>query len=399
MLGPYGAVLSKPGAFAFSSAGLLARLPISSIPLGIVLLVEYKTDSYGTAGAVSAAFMLASAISSPILGRLTDQLGQRPVLLVGFAFFAAGIAGLVAAVQVEWGTPGPHAFAVVAGLAYPPIGAAIRARWTYVLKAGPMLHTAFSLEAVVDEIIFMTGPILVTVLTIQVNELAGLLTVMVVATLGGLWLASMRKTAPPARAASPSRKKDPIGWLWISSMVVVAACLGSLFGANEVVTVAFAEEHGHPGLTGVLLAIWATGSLIAGIVTGAVQWKSPPLVRYRYGALCLALVMIPLPFVDSLWVFAICLFVAGFAISPTMVATMSLVEECVPASRLTEGITWFSTGIALGVAPGAAIAGLLIDEYGTSTAFLVPIASGGIAAAFAWLVAPRRQPVHVLGEV
>jgi MFS family permease len=93
------------------------------------------------------------------------------------------------------------------------------------------------------------------------------------------------------------------------------------------------------------------------------------------------------------------LFVAGFAISPTMVATMSLIEDCVPASRLTEGITWFSTGIALGVAPGAAIAGHLIDVYGTSTAFLVPITSGVIAATFAWLVAPRRPAVQVLEEV
>ena len=89
---------------------------------------------------------------------------------------------------------------------------------------------------------------------------------------------------------------------------------------------------------------------------------------------------------------AVCLFVAGFAISPTMVATMSLVEECVPASRLTEGITWFSTGIAFGIAPGAAIAGHLIDEYGTSTAFLVPIASGVIAAAVAWLATPAAAP-------
>jgi predicted MFS family arabinose efflux permease len=73
----------------------------------------------------------------------------------------------------------------------------------------------------------------------------------------------------------------------------------------------------------------------------------------------------------------------------------------VPASRLTEGITWFSTGIALGVAPGAAIAGHLIDTYGTSTAFLVPIASGMIAAAIAWLATPDRAPAPapVLDEV
>jgi len=174
-------------------------------------------------------------------------------------------------------------------------------------------------------------------------------------------------------------------------MVVVATCLGSLFGANEVVTVAFAEERGRAGLTGILLAIWASGSLIAGFLTGAIRWRASPLARYRYGALGLALAMLPLPFVDQIWMLGSCLFVAGFAVSPTMVATMTLVEECVPRSRLTEGITWFSTGIALGVAPGAAIAGHLVDEFGTSTAFLVPIVSGAVAASFAWLPAPGRR--------
>lgn len=392
MLGTYKDVLGRPGAAAFSGAGFLARLPMSTIPLGIVLLVEHETGSYGTAGIVSAFYMLATALSSPVLGRLIDRVGQRPVLMVGSAGFVVGILGLVIAYDRDWPTPVPHLFAVIGGLSLPPVGAAVRARWTYVLGHGPELHTAFSLEAVVDESIFMAGPILVTVLAIQVHEDAGLLTVAALAVVGGLLLASMRATAPPARAAGPVGRREPIGWLWIAMMVVVATCFGSLFGANEVVTVAFAEERGLAGVTGLLLAIWAAGSLIAGFLTGAIRWRSTPLVRYRYGALGLALVMIPLPFVDQIWVLAICLFVAGFAISPTMVATMTLVEECVPRSRLTEGITWFSTGIALGVAPGAAIAGYLVDEFGTSTAFLVPIVSGAVAASFAWLPTPGERP-------
>jgi MFS family permease len=396
VLGTYRDVLTRPGTAAFSGAGFLARLPMSTVPLGIVLLVEHATGSYGTAGIVSACYMLATAISSPLLGRLIDRIGQRPVLVVGTAGFAVGVGGLVLAFELGWPTPLPHLFAVLGGLSLPPIGAAVRARWTYVLGHGSSLHTAFSFEAVVDEAIFMAGPILVTVLAIQVHEDSGLLAVVALAVVGGLLLAAMRRTAPPSRAAGPAGRTEPIGWLWIAMMVVVATCFGSLFGANEVVTVAFAEEHGQPGVTGVLLAIWATGSLIAGILTGAIRWQASALVRYRYGALGLALVMVPLPFIDHIWLLAVCLFVAGFAISPTMVATMSLVEECVPRSRLTEGITWFSTGIALGVAPGAAVAGFLVDEFGTSTAFLVPIVSGVVAASFAWMPSPgeRREAAY-----
>jgi predicted MFS family arabinose efflux permease len=163
-------------------------------------------------------------------------------------------------------------------------------------------------------------------------------------------------------------------------MVLAAACLGSLFGASEVVTVAFAEEQGRPSATAVLLALWAAGSLIAGLITGAVKWRATPLRRYRAGATGMALVMMPLPFIDNIVVLGGVLFFAGFAISPTMVAAMALVEANVPASRLTEGMTWVTTGLNLGLAPGAAIAGALIDEYGASTAYFVPAASGLLAA-------------------
>ncbi len=402
MLAPYRSVLRSPGAKAFSFAGLLSRLPISSISLGIVLLVAARTGSYGYAGAVSAAYMLATAASSPVMGRLIDRFGQHRVLGPGFTGFATGIVCLVTAVELGWPTPVPHLFAVVAGALYPPVGACVRARWTHVLTSGPALHTAFSLEAVVDEVIFMTGPVVVTLLATQVQELAGLLVVLVVSTVGGWWLAALRATEPPLTAQSipPGvlHASVSLGWGWLARMVVVAACLGSLFGSTEVATVAFSEEQGHAAVTGALLAIWAGGSLIAGVVTGSINWTATPLKRYRIGALGMALAMAPLPFVTSLPVLAAALFLAGFAISPTMVASMSLVEASVPPARLTEGITWISTGIGLGVAPGAAVAGRLIDAFGASTAYFVPVVSGVVAVTVAWATGPHRAHAEPMLE-
>jgi predicted MFS family arabinose efflux permease len=132
------------------------------------------------------------------------------------------------------------------------------------------------------------------------------------------------------------------------------------------------------------LAIWASGSLISGLITGLVVVRATPRVRFRWGSLGLALAMTPLPFVPNLWVLAVLLFVGGFAISPTLVATVSLIETEVPPARLTEGMTWLSTGIAVGLAPGAAIAGQIIDAHGASTAYWVPVVSGLIAASIAW---------------
>lgn len=61
MLDTYRRVLSLPGALAFSLSGLLGRLPISMISLGIVLLVSERTGSYSLAGSVSAAYIVANA--------------------------------------------------------------------------------------------------------------------------------------------------------------------------------------------------------------------------------------------------------------------------------------------------------------------------------------------------
>ena len=304
VFGPYGDVLTQArGLRASPEPGLLARLPISTIPLGIVLLVEYQTGSYGQAGVVSACYMVAS-------GDLLS--GPRPAHRPARAATGA-LRRLLLLRDRHHRTGDRRSQADCAGAAsrtrspswpdcsFPPIGAAVRARWTYVMKGGPLLHTAFSLEAVVDEIIFMAGPILITVLAVQVNELSGLLTVMAIATVGGLWLATMRRTEPPARAAGPTRDKEPIGWFLHRDH-------GRRRGLPRLAVRCERGRHGRvrrgprdQGLTGVLLAIWAMGSLIAGVITGAVKWKSSALTRYRYGTLCLAVVMTPLPFIDSLW--------------------------------------------------------------------------------------------------
>ena len=384
MFASYRSVLTRPGAIAFSSAGFVARLPISMVTLAIVLLIAERSGSYGLAGAVSAAYMVATSFSSPVLARLIDAWGQQRVLVPGVALFAGGLLGLATSVELDLSTPVPHMFAALGGLGYPPVGACVRARWTHLLGPGRDLHTAFSIEAVVDESIFMLGPVLVTLLATQVHEMAGIASVVVCALVGGFWFAALRGTQPTVRQTRRRRvDRDGLDWAWMLPLVFVAACLGSLFGATEVVTVAFAAEQGHPKAVGVLLAVWALGSLLAGVLTGLYSGGSSALRRYRLGALGMAAAMVPLPFIDDLVVLGGVLFLGGFAISPTMVAAMSLVEANVAASRLTEGITWVTTGIGLGIAPGAAIAGALIDEFGASPAYFVSAVSGVLAAVIA----------------
>jgi MFS family permease len=385
VLSPYRRVLSLPGALAFSVTGLVARLPISMVSLGVVMLISLTGGSYGYAGTVSAANVLAAAAFSPWQGRLADRFGQHRVLPVSITVFGVAIAALIAAVELGAATPVPHILSAVAGAALPQIGSCVRARWANLLTGTPELQTAYALEAVVDEAVFMTGPVIVTLLATAVDPLAGLGSAAVFGMLGTYAFAAQRRTEPPVLTNSAGVRPDvPIGWQILLPVCLAAICLGTLFGSNEVVTFAFARSHGHAGATGLLLAIWALGSLLAGLLTGVVHWKASPVQRFRRGMIGLAVVMLPLVLADNLVVLGLLLFLAGFAISPTLVASVSYIESVVPAARLTESISWLTTGLAVGIAPGAAIAGRVIDSFGASAGFWVPALAGVTGAVVAF---------------
>ena len=389
MLKPYRRVLSLPGAFAFSSTGLIARLPISMTGLGIVLLVSTRTGSYGLAGTVSAAYVLAAAAGAPGQGRLSDRVGQATVLRVSGALYASGVVLLLLAIERDWGTPWVHLCALVAGVASPQAGSMVRARWSYVITDRSQLRTAFALEAVIDEMVFIIGPVLVTVLTIQVDQTAGLIVAGVTALLGTWILASLRFTAPP-----PSRHHDgirpPLGWGLLGPVMFASAGLGVLFGSTEIIVVAFATELDQRAAAGPILAIWAAGSLIAGLLVGSFGLPVTPVRQLRLSLLFLTLLFIPLLFLPSVLWLALGMFLAGFMISPTLIAAMTLVEIHVPPTRLTEGIAWTTTGLAVGVAPGAAAAGWVVDNHGASAGFWVPLTAGLCATIVAWSFGPPK---------
>ena len=194
MLTTYRRVLGLPGALVFSMSGLVARLPISMISLGIVLLVSTRTGSYGLAGTVSAAFLIANALVAVLQARLVDRLGQSRVLPVATAVFVAGLLGMMAAVEVDAPPPWPHLLAAVAGAGMPQIGSCVRARWAYVVPDKLLLQTAFAFEAVADETVFIVGPALVTVLATTVHPLAGLGAALVAAIAGTSVLVAQKRT-------------------------------------------------------------------------------------------------------------------------------------------------------------------------------------------------------------
>lgn len=374
-------MLSEPGTLRFSATALVARLPMSMIGLGIVLLVSAATGSYAVAGAVSAAYMLANAVLAILQGRLLDTHGQRRVLTAASLVFGVATGLLVWSVQADWAIYVSYAFAAVAGSSLPQVGSCVRARWSHALSAPQDIQTAYALESVADEAVFMIGPILVTVLATAWHPVAGM-AVAVVACVGGtLAFSAQRSTEPPVQVRHGSSGPRPsMPWATVIPLAVACAALGTLFGAVEVATVAFAAEQGQRAYAGPLLALYALGSLAAGVVTGSVVWRGGPTARIRWGATAMAAAMVPLYFIDSLVTMGLVLLVAGCAIAPTLIASLSLTERSVPSGRLTEGMAIMHTGLVAGVAPGATLGGVVIDGYGASAAYLVALGAGVVAA-------------------
>ncbi len=391
MLGTYRDVLSRPGAALFSFTAMVSRFPLSMVGLGLVLVVSDRTGSYGQAGSVAAAYVLAAAALGPTQGRLTDKLGQAPILLVVGTLYAGGIALTLVAIDGDWATPWVHVCASVAGAATPQTGSMVRARWTHVVTDRTQLNTAFSIEAILDEVVFLVGPVVVTFLTIQVSDFSGLAVAAVAATLGSWALAAQRATAPPA-SEHTSTTRAPLSWSLLGRVVFASVGLGVLFGSAEVIIVAFATEEGQRGASGVVLAIWAAGSLLAGVVVGALPRARDPLKRWRTSLLALSLLFLPLIFVSGIVWLSVGMFLAGFMISPTLIASTSLVELHVAPSRLTEALTWATTGLMVGVAPGAAIAGWVVDNHDASTAFVVPLIAGLAGSIVAFTLRSQAEP-------
>jgi MFS family permease len=388
MLAAYRSVFSHRGAAAFSATGILARLPIAMMTLGIVLLVSSVTGSYALAGQVSAAYVVGNAVVAVPHGRLADRYGQSVVLYVDAVLFALATAMLVHATTHGWSSPWPHVWAALSGAALPQVGSMVRARWAHLVRDDSERHTAFAVEAVGDEMVFVTGPALVTFLSTLHAPETGLLVALGLGTVGTLLLAVQRGTAPAPVAVHRQDARVSLPWARLLPMALAAVALGALFGALEVATVAVAAHDGHKAVAGVLLGVFSLGSMLAGLVAGAIPWSTPDHRRFQLGVGVLAAAMFALPLLDGLVVLGVLLFLVGLALAPSLIAVISLLEASTPRSRLTEAMAVFQTGISAGIAPGAYFAGVVADHTGGSAAYWVCVVAGVLSLATAMLCRP-----------
>ncbi|WP_240138059.1 MFS transporter [Streptomyces sp. MUM 178J] len=387
----YGQLLRTPGAWTFLLPGFFARQPFAMLTIGIVLLVQHTTGSYGTAGAVAAVTGVSMALFAPQSGKLADRFGQRAVLLPGVAVHAASGGALTALALADAPLWALFAAAVPTGASVPQVGPMVRARWAARLEGSPLMSTAAAFESVTDEFTFVVGPVLATALCTGVHPAAGLIAEAGLTVVGGLLFAAQRRTQPAPRPAATASAPHASA-LSVPGVRVLAVAflgIGSVFGGMQVSLTAFSEEIGNPGVNGVLYGIFAAGNMLAGVACGAIAWKSSPRRRLILGYAALTLAASGLWAAHSAVLLAALGLLVGLCIAPALITGYTLVETLVPASARTEAFTWLTGAVALGQASAVTAAGQLTDAHGSGAGFTVPLM--GTALALATLVTLRSR--------
>lgn len=391
-LTPYRRLFARPGTRAFTLGNLVARLPMGMFGVSAVVMIASARGSYALAGAVTATGLVATAVVAPWTARLVDRHGQARVAVPATACALLGGIGLV--LCVRFGAPDWTLFAAYAATATTPnTGGMSRARWAHLLADDPAaLHTANSFEQAADELCFMLGPVLAALLSGTLFPEAGMLVASALLMTGVLLFAAQRSTEPPLRPRTVSR--SPVRAPGMPPLLFTFLATGAVFGAMEVVTIAFADERGHRSAAGAVLALQAAGSCAAGLLYGSVGvggGASASLAERRFArcvaamAVLLTLPLLAVVLTGSLPLLAGALLVAGMATAPTMVTGMTLVQRRTPEGRLNEGMTLAVTGLLGGMAAGSAAGGWVVEHVSPEAGYGVPV----LAATLAFTVAAR----------
>lgn len=374
---PYRRLLATPGARAFTTGNLIARLPMGMFSVSAVIMIAGSRGSYALAGAVTATGLAATAVVAPWTARLVDRYGQARIAVPATAIATLGSLALLLCVHYD--APAWTLFAAYAATATTPnTGGMSRARWAHLHRGDPAaLHTANSFEQAADELCFMLGPALAALLCAALFPEAGTLIGAILLMTGVLVFAAQRATEPPV--APRTRAGSPLRTRGMPALLATFLATGAVFGAMEVVTIA------HAG--GAILALQAGGSCVAGLLYGSLRPAGDIRRRLLW---CLAgmttLMSLPLfaaSASDSLLTLAGGLLLAGAATAPTMVTGMTLVQRLTPEGQLNEGMTLSVTALLGGIAAGSAVGGWMVEHTGAATGYVAPVCAAGLALAVA----------------
>jgi len=375
-------------------ASVVGRLPIGISGLAILLLVQTSSGSFARGGAATGCYVAGLAAVAPILGRLIDRYGPHRVLIGAGALFPAALIALVISVGSNASLWLQLFFAAAAGATFPPITVCMRTLLKRRLREDALLSTAYSLESVLIEMIFILGPMLVALLVAFVSPAAAVLAAALTGSIGTLLflrLSALRDWH--IEKATSRRLAGPLAEPGFLPLIGVVLCYSIAFGLTEIGLTAYATEAGAPALAGVLLGLMSAGSAFGGLAYGSRNWHLP---LARQFALMLALMgaglsLLALPW--GPWGFAAWSVVAGVVMAPALIIQSMLVAKTSRPEHSTEAFTWSASALLSGVGLGVTAGGGLLEVFRSPVVLAAAAAAAFLGALTARLALRPGAPV------
>lgn len=384
----YAAVLRTPHAARTFGAALLGRLSYGIVPLALLLAIKDATGSYSVAGAAMALFGAASVFLSPARAALIDRYGPRRALPPMAGLYAAVLCALALA---TWRPGAPPlalgALAVAAGVCTPPLGPVMRSLWSALVPDRELLRRAYSLDGVAEELLYVTGPLLVGLIVRAGRPAAGVLAGAVLVLVGAVALVSspavpLAHAGPgPAPADAPAASRlRPHAVPALRHAVLVTAAVGLCLGALDLLVVAFTEELGRAASVSWVLAALSAGSAVGGLAYGALRWKSANRTRLVAAAAGMGAALTVAGLAPGLYALVAAVAVAGLFVAPVLTTAYLIADESVDPARRTQAGAWVNTAFNAGASGGTAAVGLLVGRLPLTLCFVLSAAPALLCA-------------------
>jgi len=368
----YAALLALPDVLQAFASSFVGRIPVGIAGLAILLLVQSADGSYAQAGLTGAVYVAGLAAAAPILGRMIDRLGPRRVLAACALLYPAALFALIAALLGRAPATLSLLFAACAGASFPPVTACQRAWLRHKLGEDALLTAALSLDALIVELVFIAGPLLVALLVALFSPAVAVSAAAVCGLAGSLLFMRSRALRSWNRTERPvGAYLGPLAEPRFAALLVLVCGYASVFGLVEIGVAAFAAESGQPALAGVLLGAMSVGSAAGALVYGTRHWHMSLARQFSYSLALMGLGIAPLALATSPVAFGLWCVIAGIAMTPTLIIQSTLVAKSVRAEYATEGFTWSATALLAGIGIGLAAGGLLLELSAVSGLFLV----------------------------
>ena len=370
------------------TASVVGRLPIGMCGLAILLLVQGVRGSFAAAGATTGAYIAGLAAIAPALGRFIDRRGPRGTLLVCSLLFPASLAAVITAVLNGAPTAIVFACAGAAGATFPPITVCMR---TFLRQRffgdETVLATAYSVDSVLIEVMFIAGPMLVALLVALASPAIAVATAAACAFVGVhffLRVAALREWRIEGRTASSLL--GPLADPRFIALVVIVACYAIAFGLTEIGVAAYAAEAHRPALAGVFLGVMSAGSACGGLAYGSRHWDIPLARQFSITLAVMGVGLLPLALPWQIGAFALFSTLGGIVMAPALIIQSMLVAKTTRPEHTTEGFTWATSALLVGVGTGMALGGALVEYWRSPAAFCAAAAAAIVAAAAAYLL-------------